>query len=180
MCTASLAAILLLLAGNAYLYNCYFNQKTLIEKQAIEIKQLQEELENSESGDGYFQKLFGRSWPNFKMPLFDSDDIVDRKTSRSHYSSITSSKTEKEYMISTILPGYSKEDVSIELQDNILKIHAKNNSLDSTKEYDQSIQIPNDTDIENIDITLSDGILKITIPRSTREQKNETKKLIIK
>lgn len=179
-CTASIAAILLLLAGNVYLYGCHQEQKSLIEKQAFEIKQLQEALADSESGDGYFQKLFGRSWPNFRMPLFDSDDIVDRKTSRSHYSNLTSSKTEKEYVISTILPGYSKEDVSIELDNNILKIHAKNHSLDRTKEHEQSIKIPADADVENIDISLGDGILKITIPRLAKEQKNESKKLMIK
>lgn len=183
-CTASIAALALLLVSNIYLYTQYNGQKTIIVNQELYIQQLKQDLANSEINDNtaskYFQKIFNHSWPNLRMPLWDADDMMDRKNSSSYYSSPSTDKSDAEYIITSILPGFNKEDISIELSNNILKIHAKNNDSGQVKESDQSIKIPNDIDPENIDVTLNNGVLKITISRIKDQAKQETKKLIIK
>ncbi len=183
-CTTVLAALALLVIGNIYLCMQYNEQKTIIANQELYIQQLKQDLANSEINDNtaskYFQKIFNHSWPNLRMPLWDADDIIDKKNSSSYYSTHSTDRSDAEYIITSILPGFDKEDISIELSNNILKIHAKNNDSGQIKENDQSIKIPNDVDPENINVTLNNGVLRITIPRIKDQTKQETKKLIIK
>jgi HSP20 family protein len=183
-CIATIAMIILLLAGNIYLYRLHSEQKTIITTQGLYIKQLEAELENSKmhenKSESHFQKIFNHAWPNLRMPLWDTDDIIEGKNSSSYYSGMSTSTSDTQYVITTILPGFSKEDISVELDNNILKIDAKNNSLDKTKEHKQSIKIPSDADQDNIDIELNNGILQITIHRTKTQGTHEPKKLMIK
>ena len=75
---------------------------------------------------------------SFRHPLSDIDDIIsiscDKVSSnqgvKSYYDHISINVTENEYIITVGLPGFSKEEIFIELLGNMLKVSAKNIVLD--------------------------------------------------
>ena len=92
--------------------------------------------------------------------------------------SVNYNTTEDKYEINVVIPGFKKEDISIELVDNIIVITA-NSKTDANKDdssnkrssiaqskVKQSIKIPRDINPEEITTYLEDGILSITVPRN--------------
>jgi HSP20 family protein len=75
-------------------------------------------------------------------------------------------KTENEFILTTTLPGFKKEEIQISTENNILKISAKcNKKLNWLKEeYNQSYSLEDNIDTEKISAKLEDGILIITLP----------------
>ncbi|MBV8172680.1 MAG: Hsp20/alpha crystallin family protein [Candidatus Eremiobacteraeota bacterium] len=81
------------------------------------------------------------------------------------------------YVVEAALPGFKKEDISIEVADNQLKISAKTNE---EKKEDQgaryhyrelrrgsfyrTIAFPADIDADNIEASYDNGILTLTVP----------------
>ena len=99
--------------------------------------------------------------------------------------------TDKAYIIRGDLPGVSKKDVSIEVDDNILKIsgNRKNNYSKENSEYNytnvaygkflKSFDLPDDVKQDNIKANMKDGVLSLEIPRM-EVVKNDVKKIAIK
>ena len=90
------------------------------------------------------------------------------------------SKTENEYIIELSVPGLSKEDIKIELDDDILTIKGKKKIGKTDKKtnyfysefsysgFERSLTLPEDTDKVNKDIInakYENGVLTLTIPR---------------
>jgi HSP20 family protein len=85
-------------------------------------------------------------------------------------------QTEKEYIVEAELPGYKKEDINVELNDNRLTIAVSKNSEknEETDEYirrerqygqlSRSFMVDN-VDQENIQANYQDGILTLTLPK---------------
>jgi HSP20 family protein len=89
------------------------------------------------------------------------------------------------------LPGFSKEEVSLELSDNILTVSANTVNHNTNKDDDnsdadnnnpehitktiQSVRIPSDIDSDNIKATLNNGLLIITLPRINDGSAKEVK-----
>lgn len=98
---------------------------------------------------------------------------------------------DKQYNISAELPGLSKDNVEIELNDDMLTIKGEKKS--ETKQQDQgryhiersygtfsrTVRLPNDIDIDAVSADFKDGVLKITLPKS-KEAKEKSKKIQIK
>ena len=96
-----------------------------------------------------------------------------------------------DYHLELDIPGFDKEDISIEVKDGYLKIKAeKNESTDEKDEdkkyirreriygkYERSFYI-GDIDEEKIDAEFKNGILKITVPK--KEEKKSSKYIDIK
>ena len=85
-------------------------------------------------------------------------------------------KTPSGYRIELELPGVKKEDIQIGFEKDVLEIKAsrKATNLDNVKtelserrygEIVRSFVIPSSCDMSNIDATLSDGVLALTIPK---------------
>lgn len=74
--------------------------------------------------------------------------------------------TESDYYVEVPLVGVAKENISIEVQDNVMTIKA-NNDLKSrfAKMFKQSWQLANDVDIERINARLEHGLLTVSVPR---------------
>ena len=99
--------------------------------------------------------------------------------------------TDKAYIVRGDLPGVSKKDVSIEIDDNILKISGerKNNYRDENSEYNytnaaygkflKSFDLPDDVKQDDIKANMKDGVLSLEIPRM-EVVKNDVKKIAIK
>jgi len=98
--------------------------------------------------------------------------------------------TEKAYLIHADMPGYEKEDISIDLKDGVLNISAEKKSNTETKEngyirrerfhgnVHRSVYVGEDVTVEDVKAKLDKGILTITIPKK-EEVKPETKKIVI-
>lgn len=101
------------------------------------------------------------------------------------------SENEKEYKIEISAPGLKKEDIKIDLDDNILRISSEIEDKKEEKHdgyyrrefckssFQRSFTLPRLVDKENISATMEDGILNLTIPK-TKEEKKDTIKISIK
>lgn len=81
------------------------------------------------------------------------------------------------YHIDVDLPGVKKEDISINVEDNVLTISGKRETKSEVKEQDyykvessygkfqRSFTLPEKVDIENIRAATEDGVLEVIIPK---------------
>jgi HSP20 family protein len=113
------------------------------------------------------------------------------------------SETDKEFVITTELPGLKREDVEISLDDNVLTIRGEKkmepapDNADKGKGNDQSknkdanvhvsersygifyraLELPFNVDPGSVQATMSNGVLKIQIPKPAR---HETQRIEVK
>jgi HSP20 family protein len=104
-----------------------------------------------------FDVAFGLSAPNFSSAhKFES---IDGKT----------------YQLA--LPGYSKQDLSIEVDGRVLSISAKIEQDQETKlrhSFHKRYTLPDDADVDSIEATMENGVLSLTFG-----SKQEVKKINI-
>ena len=119
---------------------------------------------------------------------FYLDDIFDGliTSERNGVAKCDIYEKDNKYHIEMDVPGYKKEDLRINLENNYLTISAekKNNEENENKKYirrertyskfERSIYL-GDVDDSNIDAEYKDGILKIVIPK---KDENTSKKYI--
>lgn len=101
-------------------------------------------------------------------------------------------ENEKEYNVRVLLPGMNKENIDIELSDNILTVRAelKREELKEDEkihlsefaygEYEKSVQFPEKIDIEKCASEYENGILSISLAKEIKENKNTVQKISIK
>jgi len=87
-------------------------------------------------------------------------------------------ETEKEFTVSTELPGLKPEDVDISLYGNVLTIQGEIRAEKEEKDkhsyhmersfgsFSRSLHLPGEVEAGKIDASLNDGLLKITLPKS--------------
>ena len=83
-------------------------------------------------------------------------------------------KNEKQYDVSVMLPGLSKEDVFVEVEGNKFVIRCtikESNNLHnkyyfSMGSFEERFKIPKDVNIKNISATMKDGVLVVTLKRA--------------
>lgn len=98
-------------------------------------------------------------------------------------------ETKDAYRISIEVPGMEKDDIDIEVKDNVLTISGEKKeevkSEDSTfyrrerrfGKFSRSISLPNDINVDGIDAEYKNGVLMLTLPK-TEEAK--PKKITVK
>lgn len=105
--------------------------------------------------------------------------------------SIDVAETDKEIVITAEMPGLERKDVEISVEDNVLTIRGEkkveSQKDDKNKNYHLSersygmfyrmLQLPAGVDPSKIQATMSNGVLKITIPKPAR---SETKKIEVR
>lgn len=86
-------------------------------------------------------------------------------------------ENEKEFVLDLMLPGFKKEDVSINVDDNIMTIEGERKVSDNKKynrkgsfygHFKKSFTLPEDVLADNIDASYNDGILSIAIPKDEK------------
>lgn len=89
-------------------------------------------------------------------------------------------ETDKDYHLSMELPGISKEDIDISMSGDTLKIKGEKKYEKESEErkyyclersygsFYRSINLPSDADKENIAVSFSNGVLKVTIRKSAQ------------
>ena len=124
--------------------------------------------------------------------FFGDDDFFPKKERNLMKTDIKEKKDK--YIIEMDLPGYSKENINLELNDGYLMVSAKvereNNHDEPEKfvrrerfygECSRSFYVGSDITEEDIEAEFKNGILKIDVPKKEIEEKTEeTKKIEIK
>ena len=100
------------------------------------------------------------------------------------------SETEQEYTLIAELPGVEKEDVTLELQGNVLTIKGRKH-LDRTEKdknyymveraagnFSRYIELPQLIEQDQVQASFKNGLLTITLPKS-KESKVKTRKITI-
>ena len=108
--------------------------------------------------------LFGTNW----MPRFEAN-----------YPAVNISESEKEYHIELMVPGFKKEDLKINIDDDILTISAEskvdsmeNDQREYTRRdysynaFTRSFTLPENVKADNIEANYSDGVLRLGLPKS--------------
>ena len=121
--------------------------------------------------DNDFEKFFGQT----------------KETKWKPHSDIT--ETENDYKLSVDLPGVKKEDVNIDLKNDVLtvtserkfEVNEDNESIVHREKfygkYERSFRLPKTTDQDNIIAALDGGVLSLTVPK---KEKEKSKQIIIK
>lgn len=102
-------------------------------------------------------------------------------------------ETNDAYIVKADLPGFSKDNIYIDVERNRLTIRAKRE--DHTEERDENDRVirqerhfgefyrsfyVNDIDQDKVDAALEDGVLKITLPKLNPGDDRQTKRIDIK
>lgn len=144
----------------------------------------------------YLTKKNERNWFDQFAPFdsifeafFPTQNAVCEKRHKSPLVDIE--KDEESYKLTAELPGFTNQDISVKIEENLLTIEAskeelKENKNDEDKKevkastsiikerfyqsYKRSFELPSDIDSENISAKMENGILHLTIPRSKKNQ----------
>lgn len=185
----------LFLAGTIYfLVKCY-NQNQIISEQLLEYKnQLNYNKPQPLLLDDNFERRMKKLFDEMSLiPRQSLFNLIDRDFFNSHIrgdnllndnylNHSTIEVLDKEYLITLAIPGFTREQIKLELNRNILTISAENKEqLDenNTKKninskFKQVINLNNDIERDSIKSSLKDGILTISIPRSQQKGEPQT------
>ncbi len=111
------------------------------------------------------------------------------------YQSLRTDITESNdaYLVEADLPGFSKDDIQIEIENNQLTIRAKREDEKEERDKDdrfirkerhfgefvRSFYVEN-IDQDKVDATLKDGVLQITLPKLKPDKDGSAKRIEIK
>jgi HSP20 family protein len=105
------------------------------------------------------------------------------------------SETDKEFVITAEMPGLERKDVEVSLEDNVLTIRGEKKQEISPDDKDKNknkdvhvsersygifyrvLELPTKVDPASVHATMSNGVLKITMPKPARP---EAKKIEVK
>lgn len=133
-----------------------------------------------------FRDLEERLMTALKLP-----DIAELSNVSGFSPSVNTREGEYAYHIEVDLPGVKKDDIHVDIKDNVLTISGERKTQKEVKKKDyykmessygkfqRSFTLPENTDIENIEANSQDGVLEVVIPKMEKSKK-ETKKIKIK
>lgn len=117
---------------------------------------------------------------------------ADFRPAKSSLPAVNISEDDKGFNIEVVAPGFKKEDFKVNVEDDILTISAEaktETSEGDKKQYNRreysyssftrSFQLPDNAKDDGINAAYSDGILKLTIPKSEQQVK-ASKQIAIK
>jgi len=131
-----------------------------------------------------FRDLEERLSSALKLPDISSDFS-------SFKPSVNTREGEYAYHIEVDLPGVKKDDINVDIKNDILTISGERKTKKEVKEKDyykmessygkfqRSFTLPDNIDTENIEANSKDGVLEVVIPKMEKSKK-ETKKIKIK
>lgn len=116
-------------------------------------------------------KVMNNVWSNLLERFFEDDSRLD--TSEYWVPRANTKENEKEYVVELLMPGIKKENISINLEKEVLTIVAENKKEHEEKysfrefggNYKRSFTLPEDVNADSISASYADGILKVTLPK---------------
>jgi HSP20 family protein len=100
----------------------------------------------------------------------------DHKQNYSGFVNTIKNETDNEYELQFVLPGLTKDDVSVTVEENLLKVSYTNEENENSfvHTFERSYQLPEDVAQSKISAKSENGILKITIPKNKKVTKQRT------
>lgn len=124
--------------------------------------------------------LFDEAFGNFFKPMFFDSDLENMKTDIK--------ELENSYEMEIEMPGFSKGDIDLSLEDGYLTVRAQKQEKEESKDgkylrKERSVSCSRsyyvgDAKEEDVKAKYDNGILKIEVPKET-EKKIENKKILI-
>jgi HSP20 family protein len=118
--------------------------------------------------ENFVNDFFGRNlfnWENYNLDYTPKTKIKEN---------------ENDYTLSFELPGFKKEDININVEDNVLVISSVVEKDEFRSSFENRYSIPEDANIDNIQASMEDGILKIVIGKYKELPKTNIKRIDIK
>ena len=123
-----------------------------------------------------------RTFSNILDEFFN--DVVTSDSGRLYVPNLDVFETDSHYHVHFALPGMSKEDINIDLQDRRLTISGERR-METEKKYhvrelrygqfERSIMLPNNINQDKIDARFEDGILKVDIEKKEKQVNKQIK-----
>lgn len=128
-------------------------------------------------------RLFDRTFRDFGFSFFDRDRPFEH--TGGIFKPVTDlSANEKEYTITVEVPGAEKDDIKIEVANNVMTISGEKKQKKEEKQQDfyrqeryygsfqRVFPLPQDADQENIRADFNQGVLTVTMPRKDMPKPN--------
>lgn len=82
-------------------------------------------------------------------------------------------ESEEGYLARLDLPGVSKEDISLELEDGYLQVaatrkFAEGNDSDASLDYKKSFKVPDEVEAAKVSARYEDGVLSLSLPKGEK------------
>ncbi|MBS3756895.1 MAG: Hsp20/alpha crystallin family protein [Desulfobacterales bacterium] len=99
--------------------------------------------------------------------------------------SVDTYEKDKAIKIRAELPGVKKDDISIDVRNNVLTLSGERKQDEDVNEenfyrrerfygrFQRAFTLPDDVDADNIDAHFDGGVLKITVPKTEESQKKQ-------
>ncbi|MCB9062677.1 MAG: Hsp20/alpha crystallin family protein [Halobacteriovoraceae bacterium] len=125
-----------------------------------------------------FNALFDEFFNDWKIPTTENFQKGFAPALNVH-------ENETAYVLETELPGVNKEDINIDLKDNILTIKGEKKSFNEEKKNDyhiverghgnfyRSIKLPNDIDKEKIEAKMENGVLHVEVSKCQKAKETQ-------
>jgi HSP20 family protein len=120
----------------------------------------------------YAPAIHPHLWNNLLTNLFESDSRLDQPSYSIPRANIL--EEDHEYVVELFIPGVSKEEIKIELNNDLLIVSAETKKEQEVKyqtrefNYDtfkRSFTLPEDVKVDDITAEYLNGILKIALPK---------------
>lgn len=123
---------------------------------------------------GVFDDPFGREFFELSNRLFDN--AFAGAGQRAWTPAVTVSETDNAFVIEAELPGIKREDVAVELDDNVLRVHGQTTETERegevrhqtrrTGSFDYRLSLPGEVAADQVGATLTDGVLRLEVPKA--------------
>lgn len=145
---------------------------------------LRHEIEDTISRvlEGWPRLSSGWHWPEFEA--FGKTDLPKRLVSARNLPKVDFSEIDGGYELTAELPGMGEEDVECTLAGNMLTVKGeKQETKEKEKKgyyirersygsFMRNFTLPEDVDTDKLDATVSDGVLRIFMPKGDEKQKS--------
>ena len=132
---------------------------------------------------------------NYGNTLYDFDtmlnNLFDPASSNNRRSPLVDiSENENNYVIEAEIPGYSQEEIDVQVEDNVLTISAGDSKEQSeaqneekeylvrerrNTEFSRSFSLPKDVDVEKIEGSYRNGILRLELAKKAEAKPRSIK-----
>lgn len=131
-------------------------------------------------------------FPDLMNEIFNPDWFGGLETAKGYKPAVNIEENEKEFKLTLIVPGRSKEDFEIEVEDDVLSVvvseikNDENNVSNFTRKefeilsFKRAFTLPEIVNIENIEVSYSAGILSFNLPKKEEALPKPKRSLAVK
>lgn len=121
-----------------------------------------------------FDSLFNHAFNDFLSPLTGTEDVANRRW----LPAVDIRESEDALILSAELPGLSKEDVHIAVENNVLTLSGERRFEDEQKDesyhriersygaFSRSFTLPANVKTDKVEASFKDGVLSVTLPKT--------------